>query len=116
MTVRHRMTMRAYVQQDDNAGTTDGVGQPVAPSWSAKETIPCKAWSENSRQLLDANRTAVLEGVVVLLPLDADVVDTDRIEKITNRQDDRTFFPGPLRIDTIQQWKGSKELFCEVVS
>lgn len=116
MNARSMMTMRAHVQKDDNAGTPDAHGNPLAPSWSTKETLPCLAWSGVERTLIDEARSALLEDVRCILPKDAAVVSTDRILKITDRRTDREYFSLPLRIDAIQQRRHHKLLVLEVVS
>lgn len=116
---RKMMTMRAYVQKDDNLGSLDDFNNPLAPSWVAKKTIACKAWSSNERTVTSENRVAVIEAVRCSVPLDAAIDKTDRIEKITDRRTGstaRTYFAGPLGIEGIEKRTTHQELTLQEIS
>ncbi len=108
MTARSQMTMRAFVQENVNAGIVDEHNNPAKPIWAPKETIACFAWSSTKVEAVSADRTAIIEDLRCTMPIDADVSPSDQIEKIVNRTEasaigtGRVYFPGPLAIETIQ--------------
>ena len=93
------MTMRATVERDQ-ATATDQWGQPVKPDFAVIATLPCYAWSKQRRELIDADRSAVLEDIRAVFPKDADLNEQDRIAKIENRRGD-VIFAGPLVVTSV---------------
>jgi len=98
---RTRMTMRANVERNQTA-TTNPYGHGDAPTWSALATIPCRVWTRTKRQVVDEEKTVIVEEIRAIFPLDADVASGDRLAKITDRQE-AVLYAGPLSIDHIER-------------
>ncbi len=122
MTARSQMTMRAFVQENANAGEVDAHNNPAEAIWSPKETIACFAWSRTKVEAVSEDRTAIIEDLRCTMPIDADVSPSDRIQKIVNRTEaaaigtGRVYFPGPLAIETIQLKPTHQELNLRAIS
>lgn len=102
------MTMRLDVEQNTAAGT-DAFGHPVIPVWAAKATESGIVWTKARREILDGDKTALVEDIRALVPLGANVVETDRIANVKDRLG-VVLFAGPLAIDTIQRRREHLEL------
>ncbi len=100
---RSRMTMRAEVERN-TAAATDPHGHPVAPVFTALATLPCWVWSKQSREIVDGDKTAVIEDLRALFPKAADIAEGDEIVQVTDRQS-VVLFAGRLRIDAAPQRK-----------
>ncbi len=92
-----RLTMRAIVQRNTAAGN-DAWGQPVAPAWSTVATLPCFAWSNQSRELVDGDKSAMLEDMRIMVSLGADLREDDELTAITDRRG-TVIIPGRLKVD-----------------
>ena len=92
-----RLTMRALVERDQASGT-DAWGNPVAPDFQPLATLPCFVWSNQSRELVDGDKTAMIEDMRALFALDADITENDEISSVTNRQDVE-IIPGRLKVE-----------------
>lgn len=92
-----RLTMRAIVQRNTASGK-DAWGQPVAPSWSTVATLRCFAWSNQSRELLDGDKTAMIEDMRIMVALGADLRDGDELTAITDREGN-VLIPGRLKVE-----------------
>jgi hypothetical protein len=92
-----RLTMRAVVERN-SATAKDAWGQPVAPSWSVLGTIRCFAWSNQSRELIDGDKTAMVEDMRMLVGLGADLIEDDEITAITDAKGN-VLIPGRLRVE-----------------
>lgn len=98
---RTQMTMRALVQRNGTS-TTDSYGHPEAASWSTHIAAQaCRVWSRTRREVVDGEKTALVEQIRCAMPLDADVTEDDRIFSVSDRQG-TVLWSGPLRIDAIQ--------------
>ncbi len=92
-----RLTMRAVVQRNTATGK-DAWGQPVAPVWATIGTVRCFAWSNQSRELVDGDKTAMIEDLRIMVPLGADLAEHDELTAITDRQGN-VLIPGRLRVE-----------------
>jgi hypothetical protein len=92
-----RLTMRAVVERNTNAAT-DGWGQPGAATWSAAGTLRCFAWSNASRELVDGDKTAMVEDMRIMVALGADLRQDDELTAIIDRQGN-VLIPGRLKVD-----------------
>ena len=92
-----RLTMRALVERNTATGN-DAWGQPVAPSWSVLGTIRCFAWSNQSRELVDGDKTAMVEDMRMLVGLGADITENDELSAITDARGN-VLIPGRLRVE-----------------
>jgi hypothetical protein len=80
-----RLTMRAEVERNTASGT-DAWGNPVAPDFTALHAaLPCFAWSNSSRELVDGAKTAMIEDLRAMFALDADIAEGDEIVAISDR-------------------------------
>ena len=94
---RTRMTMRAVIQRD-TATSTDDHGQPAVPVWSAGTSTPCYCWQEKMTEVIDVNKTAILDQLRMMLPTGTDVTRADRVLNVTDRRG-TVKFTGPFLID-----------------
>lgn len=92
-----RLTMRAVVQRNQ-ATAKDAWGQPIAPTWSTVGTLKCFAWSNQSRELVDGDKTAMVEDMRIMVALGVDLQQDDEISAITTRQG-AVIIPGRLKVD-----------------
>ncbi|MEO9677824.1 MAG: hypothetical protein ABJG86_09740 [Nitratireductor sp.] len=92
-----RLTMRALVERNV-AAATDAWGQPVAPDFQPHATIACFAWSKLSQELVDGDKTAMIEDIRVLFPRGADIAADDEISAITDRSG-AIIIAGRLRVE-----------------
>lgn len=92
-----RFTMRAVVQRNTATGK-DAWGQPVAPTWTTIGTLRCFAWSNQSRELVDGDKTAMVEDMRMMVALGADITENDELTAITDARGN-LLIPGRLRVD-----------------
>lgn len=93
-----RLTMRALVERNQ-AVATDTWGQPGAPDFqSIGAPVPCFVWSEFSRELVDGQKTAMIEDMRAMFALDADVREDDEISSVTYRSGVE-ITPGRLKVE-----------------
>lgn len=102
------MTMRADVQNNTATGA-DSYGQPDIPVWAVKATVACLVWTKVRREVIDGDKTALVEDIRAIIPADAAVVEADRISNVKDRAG-TVLFAGPLAIDTIQKRRDHLEL------
>lgn len=116
MSARAMMTRRAEVERNTETGR-DRNNQPKAPVWAAlEERLPCFLWSDTERTVSGPNINALIEGLHLGVPLDADITPADRINGIYDRAgnvvDEHAF-----RILADQRMGNShRELDLEVIS
>ncbi len=79
-----RLTMRAHVERNQATGK-DGWNNPVAAQFAPIGVLPCFAWSNNSREVVDGQKTAMIEDARALFALGADINENDEIASITDR-------------------------------
>lgn len=101
MTSRGRMTMRADVERDTASGT-DAYGGPVKPTFTTLATIPCFIYSKTRREIVDGDKSALVEDLRALFALDADIAEGDEIAAITGRLGVTTM-TGRFQIEAIQR-------------
>lgn len=94
-----RMTYRAAIERDSASGT-DKFKQKVAPIFAPLATVQCWAWSTTRREQIGTEKNAVLEDLRMIVPLNTDITENDRIASIKDRRD-RVKFGGPLRIEAV---------------
>lgn len=93
-----RLTMRALVERNA-AVTTDNWGQPVAPAFAPiGGPLPCFVWSNSSRELVDGQKSAMLEDMRAMFKLGADVREDDEIASVTDRKG-AVIIPGRLKVE-----------------
>jgi hypothetical protein len=86
--VRFRMTHRALVQRDANAGTQDAYGNEQAASWATQIAAQaCYYWQPaTGRAESQGERNVLIYGHQVVMPLETDITEADRINGITDRR------------------------------
>jgi len=108
------MTMRAEIERN-TATATDSYGGPVPAVYEAHGTVACFVWSTQRRQVLDGDKTALVEDLRALFPLRADVREGDRIAQVTDRRG-RLIRAGKLRIETLTHKHRHLEAGLEIVA
>ena len=114
MSARARMTMRAVVERN-TATDKDEWAQDVKPDFTPLATIPCWAWSSTDREVVDGNKSAVVETFSAMFPKGADVQEGDEIVNITDRRN-VILFPGRFQIETMQFKHDHLEADLQVVA
>lgn len=99
------MVHRTTIQRDASmsaAVVKDEWGGDQAPNWAATTTttVSCRYWYDDSATIMDGERRILTTARMLLLPIDTDVTDDDRIGDITDRRG-RVLAAGPMRIDSI---------------
>jgi hypothetical protein len=98
-----RLTMRAEIERDVASGT-DNWGQPNAPDFQPHCTLPCFAYTPNSREVFDGDKVASIQDVRIMFALGVDVNEADEIAEI-RRPGGEVLFIGRFRIDGPVQFK-----------
>ncbi len=102
--IRARMTYRAILLRN-SATAEDDYGTPVPPTFIYESTIPCFFGSRDQRAIGlkdNADVDVVVQDLWIVVPRDTDITILDRIENITDRQNN-VKFTGPFLIDTISE-------------
>lgn len=114
MTARSRMTYRALVERIDKPNTDPWGGG--APSWSTHyAALPCYPWSRVKREAVDADRSAVVEDLRMIVPVGTDITEADRVNGITDRLG-ATHLPGLYNVRAVQVRATHKEVALEAVA
>lgn len=92
-----RLTMRALVERNQATGT-DGWNGPVAPVFAPLATLRCFVWSKLGRELLDGDKTALIEDMRAMFALSADIRADDEISAVTDAKAN-VIIPGRLRVE-----------------
>ena len=92
-----RLTMRAVVQRNQSTGK-DSWGQPLPAEWVTIGTLRCFAWSNASRELVDGDKTAMVEDMRAMFRLGADLTENDEITAITDARGN-VLIPGRLKVE-----------------
>lgn len=101
---RARMTMRAQIERNAEAGTDD-YGHPLPADFQPLHAaLPCFVWSRQGREAVDGDKTALVEDLRAMFPKAADVAERDEIVAVKDRRGN-VLFGGRLRIDAPPQFK-----------
>lgn len=99
-----RLTMRAAVERDQ-AVATDAWGGKVAPDFqSIGDPLPCFVYSKSGREVVDGDKTAVIEDLRVMFARGADVQPDDEIAQVTDARGN-VLIAGRLKVDGPVQFK-----------
>lgn len=80
-----RLTMRAQIERNQVTGK-DAWNNPQAPQMAPiGAPLPCFAWSDASRELVDGQKTALVEDMRAMFAVGADIAEADEIANITDR-------------------------------
>lgn len=113
------MTHRALVQRDTGTAV-NRYNQRQPDAWTTHlAAMPCFFYTSPSRtqvgEAVVVERTAVIEQLRMLVPLDADVTERDRIASVTDREGN-AIYTTPLNIrSVIQKRRTHRELVLESV-
>jgi hypothetical protein len=95
MGIRSTMIMRATTQRNSAAGITDNYGNSAAPAWADYLTaLPCRVWHPKGggEDLKREDKNAlIIDSVKMICPLGTDIVETDRISTVKDRQGNQLF-------------------------
>jgi head-tail adaptor len=98
------------IARDANAGASDAWGGSPTPNWQPLATVPCNAWTGGGRELVEADRTAVVEDRRVSVPLGTDVTEADRVASVTARFGGAVVFEGPMNVEAVLRYDDHLEL------
>lgn len=99
-----RLTMRAQVERNSATGT-DSWNNSVAPVFApVGNPLPCFIWSRSSREVVDGDKTAMIEDVRGLFALGADLAEDDELTSITDRAGN-VLIAGRLKVEGPVQHK-----------
>ncbi|MEL6485643.1 MAG: hypothetical protein AAFQ13_00670 [Pseudomonadota bacterium] len=102
--IARRLTMRAAVERDTATGT-DAWGGPVAPSFTAlHDALPCFVWSRSSREMIDGQKTAMIEDLRIMVALGTDLAEGDEITAVSDATG-TVIIPGRLKVEGAVQFK-----------
>lgn len=110
-TARSAMVHRAEVQSNTEGGVDDW-GNPLPASWGAATDVPCRAWAKMRKEVIDGDKTAIVEDVRAIFARDASVTEDNRIINIKDRQG-TVKFTGPFDVVTIAPRKNQLEAMLE---
>lgn len=102
------MQHRVYLQR--NAASADAYGHKEPASWTALATVAGYVWVVREDTAHDLERTAVETRYRAIVPLDTDVTEKDRIEKVEDRAESPTQLFGTMYIDAVVRRRDHVEL------
>jgi len=109
-----KMRHRAEIERDGATVSTDWNTPPVA-SWASHLIgVKCFVWAKPTREVVDENKTVVIDNLRCVMPLGTDVTERDRIASIKDRRG-VTILAGPLRIEGVQNVLTHLELILDRV-
>lgn len=80
------MTMRCALERNTAIGTPDEYGNPSPASWAPLVTVPAWLWTSTDREVVNGQKTAVVEDTRMLVPKATDVTAKDRVNGVTDRR------------------------------
>lgn len=92
-----RLTMRALVERNQASGR-DSWNNPVAPDFQPLGILRCFVWSNSSREIVDGDKTAMVEDMRALFALSADIAEHDEIAGITDAKGN-SLIAGRLKVE-----------------
>lgn len=99
-----RLIHRADVERNVATGE-DGWGGAPAPDFQPLHSgLACFAWSKQSRELVDGNKTAMIEDLRLMVALGTDLKEGDEITAISDRAGN-VVIDGRLKIEGPVQFK-----------
>ena len=85
MPTRNHMTHRATIER--GTVVTDGLGLDGPRTWTTHiASLACRWYAKDETEILDGRKVLILGGHRILVPLGADVVETDRVTFIKDRK------------------------------
>lgn len=99
-----RLVHRASVERNVATGSDDW-GDDAAPDFQPLHAdLKCWAYSSSSRESVDANKTALIEDLRIMVALGADLAAGDEITEIRDRQGN-VIVEGRLKVEGPVQHK-----------
>lgn len=109
------MTHLCTIERDANAGTTNARGNPSPPDWQPiAESVPCRGWTTIGKERAEDEAIIGLENMRLILPIDTDVTERDRVGDVTDRG--VTYMQGPIGIRAVIRQRDFVELILVRVS
>ena len=99
--VRGRLSMRALVERDTASGT-DAHGLPVKPVFAVQATLPCFVYSRRRLEVVDGEKSAMVEDLRAIFALGADLIEGDEISDVQDRLGVSTL-SGRFQVEAIQR-------------
>lgn len=105
LSLKHRVTF----QRDASIGTTDSWGGPNVPAFADHLVdVPCRVWTSAGHEAVNATTAVVVEDMRLLVALDTDVTEQDRVSAVTYRGD--SIVAGPVSIRAVMRHQDHLEL------
>jgi hypothetical protein len=107
---RLSLTHRCMIERAANTASLDEWGAPDPADWQPHlSDQPCRTWATAGREAVtDTTTLVVAEDIRLILPVDADVTEQDRVVSVTSRS--VTIQEGPLSIRAVLQRRDHLEL------
>lgn len=95
------MVHRAVIERQVNVGV-DSFGQPLLSDFQVNGTFPVLAVPKTITQVVDGDKLAVIPVLELLAAAADDVLESDRVQNITDRLGVEVF-AGPFKILSVEQ-------------
>lgn len=106
---RLSLTHLCTIERNANAATANGRGNPTSPNWQPSATnVACRYYTTGGRERAEAETTYVAEEMRLLVPVDTNVTERDRIGDITDRG--TVIVGGPVGIRVVHHRRDFLEL------
>lgn len=100
--------MLAVVERNQTS-TSNAWKTPDAEVWAVLATVRCRVFTSSRKELVDEEKSVLVEELRAAVPLGTDVTEKDRVALVKNRAG-VTLFAGPLGIDAVQKFESHLEL------
>lgn len=101
--------MRAALERNTALGTPDDYGNPSPAAWAALATVPAWIWTTTDREVINGQKTAVVEDTRMIVPKGTDVTAKDRVNGVVDRRG-TTIRPGVWLIESVVNRRDHLEL------
>ena len=115
MTMRSLMRHRATVSRRDPGDTRDGLGQPIHSNVELHDNLPCRAWSQGSKLIINVDKTVNIGRHAMIVPMGTDILEEDVVTRIRDRRDRLMFGNSIFRVDAVYQIE-TKGIIAELES
>ena len=115
MTMRSLMRHRATLSRNSDTGTRDGLGQPIRRDAIIIHTLPCRAWSQGSKLIINADKTVNIGRHAMIVPMETDILEEDVVTNIRDRRGRLMFGDSIFRVDAVYQIE-TKGIIAELES
>ncbi len=115
MAARSKYIMRCNLQAD-GATASDDWNNPVEPAWATSVAdVPCWAYLKTRKVIGDDGKTALIQDLRLMVPLDTAVTEDNRIDNIVDRLG-TVLFEGPYSISSVERHVTHLQLILDRVS